>query len=302
MSIVNITEDWSKQTMVAGSNGRTTSRHFIVQTSDARSDTPLKVQEKIQGYGTSTCQFPKEGDVHPDDPFMPYRRCVLKRLAPCFYEAVALYENKTFTFEQNPLKEEPIVEMEWVSATEPIDMDVWGKPIRNVNGEPFYPYPTIDVFDIQLSISRNERANASYFSSLTYNFQNKVNSDIFLDFPPNTVRFIDLSYNSVVWNTFNFVNVKYTFLIRQAIDPWNGKLLGWTKRIFNCGYNELGYDALPKPILIGTSPTTIPFPLDPDGMRLDDSSIAAGGGFWKYVNIYPSHHFGWLKIKRPLWW
>lgn len=298
MSIVSIKENWSDQTMRASVSGKSATRSFSVYVSDPRNDSPLYVQDHVQGYG----DFPREGNCHPDDNWLPFRQCLVERETPYIYRCRALYECQYSRGELSPLDDAPIFTQQWVDCEESVDCDVYGNRLSNVNGDPFYPPPTIEKCDLEITVNRNERNNASYYSGLNYSYSDRINSSPFLGFPSTCVKYVDCQYQNINWDAFRLFNVTYVFLVRMWSDVvTGGTLRGWTTRIFNCGFKEFRDDDI-VPIMVGHQLTPVAYPLHPSGRKLTDDEMCNGDGYWRYFDDYETRDFDALGIHAPVWW
>ena len=103
-----------------------------------------------------------------------------ERLGPVFWMVVVQYKGR-------PPNARPEISWRSASTTEPIDVDIAGRAIVNVNGEPVEGL-TKDISDAILVVKRRfEVFNPDIFLDYT----ESINSDVFLGRSPGSFRFMD---------------------------------------------------------------------------------------------------------------
>ncbi len=185
-------------------------------------------------------------------------------------------ENGTHDPEKKP------VEVSWTSAkyerSKPVDQD--GNPFLNTVGDPFDDPPAIEESRPVLTIVRNEQVfNQSWIGQ----YVDRVNSDIFLGFAPNTVKCKDISGKREYEADWGYYwAVTYEFEFRD--DP-DGK--GWTEQILNAGYRQKeGGTGEPKTVMIDGAPASQEVALQRDG-----SYVPGGAPYYLEFKLFKTANF-----------
>jgi hypothetical protein len=171
---------------------------------------------------------PKINDPHPLNIFARARNVTVSQEGPSYGKINVEYDLGALTTgpgDGDPTLQEPELRWSSVQTEEPIDEDINGNPIETPNGEAIFGL-TETVYDLQLSISRNV---LSFSPEFTYLFQNKVNSEPFLGFPPGVVLCSNVSATRVFDGSFNYFRLSVEFLFRAPLRTI--PLRAWWKRV-----------------------------------------------------------------------
>lgn len=304
MAIIEIHEEHKNSSAEYARDGKTCSRIFNIVDNDGTKSI-VKIHQDLQTISQSLPRierFPKYFEPHPDNQWLPYVDLKLDRLAPkmykaeCRYEAIVSQPNSG-----NPIYQEPDVSMYWVRTKEPVEWDVTGFPIINSAGDKFDPMPEKEFDDIGLTYTRFEVARG-YRRHPASMIEGCVNADNFLGATPGTVRFTNWKSNIVRIGTAYFARVTYQFVCRQWLDPITGEMIGWRKRLFNCGFKERKEGKIVPIRVNGLSQTPIACPLGLNGIKIPDEDVKRGVGYWLTFDVYPYQQFSVLNITPPSWW
>lgn len=196
-------------------------------------------------------------------------RCVgvnPQRIGPVYWLAVVSYAG-------GPPGDRPEIEWSSVESSEPIDEDINGRAIVNVNGEPVDGLTT-EISDAVLIVTRRfELFNVDLF--LTY--LRSVNSDTFIGCPPGTLRFRSFSAKNNFAGTSDPIGhwrVQARFQYRQAYQTTPDKV--WWKRYRNEGFYARLEPAGPivRAVDSNNQPVSTPVLLKADGTREPDPEQA----------------------------
>jgi hypothetical protein len=171
---------------------------------------------------------PKINDPHPTLFFARVRNVTVTQEGPSYGKINVEYDVAsagTGPGDGDPTLQPPELRWSSVQTEEPIDEDINGQPITTPNGEAIFGL-TETVYDLQLSISRNI---LTFSPEVTYLFQNKVNSEPFLGFPPGVVLCSNISATNVIDGSFNYVRFNVEFLFRAPLRTI--PLRAWWKRV-----------------------------------------------------------------------
>lgn len=216
--------------------------------------------------------LPMIGDPFPTaSPFVGSAdiRCVgvsPQRVGPVYWIAVVSYAG-------GPASEQPEIEWSSVESSEPIDEDINGKAIVNVNGEPVDGLTT-EVCDAVLVVTRRfELFDVDTFLA----YLRSVNSDDFAGRSPGTLRFRSFSAKNNFAGTadnFGHWRVQARFQYRQAFRTTADK--AWWKRYRNEGlYARLEPSGpIVRAVDSNNQPVSTPVLLKLDGTREPDPEQA----------------------------
>jgi len=171
---------------------------------------------------------PKINDPHPLIFTARVRNVTVSQEGPSYGKINVEYDLGALTTgpgDGDPTLQEPELRWSSVQTEEPIDEDINGNPIETPNGEAIFGL-TETVYDLQLSISRNV---LSFSPEITYLFQNKVNSEPFLGFPPGVALCSNVSATRVFDGSFNYFRLSVEFLFRAPLRTI--PLRAWWKRV-----------------------------------------------------------------------
>ena len=176
----------------------------------------------------------KVGDGHP---LLPYAAVTDLSAAPVGgyddrlnWHVTANYKTRTYrarggSEEENPLEEPPSVSWGFRSYTEPIYRDKDNVPIENSAGDTYDPTITEEVFNLEVTIIRNE---VTYDPDLAIEYINTMNDDVVIiaghSAVTNTARLNEYSAQKAEKNGIDYWIVTYrvefdedTF-VREVID------------------------------------------------------------------------------------
>jgi hypothetical protein len=212
---------------------RSLTREFSIVLDVGTSDSADTVQAATQSAGT----LPKEYDYHPNNRTFTADSVSTKRESVIYYLSTVTY--KTKPYKKGDEEEEPLelpAEVEYFTAIEdrPIDDDYDGDPIQNTGTEETIEL-TIQQADLGVTITKNMW---TFNPSSIYTYTNKVNSDLFLGFPPGTAKIQDIrARNATDGEVFYWVvTVQIMFREPRAGDPASE---AWYQRILHQGYKAL---------------------------------------------------------------
>ena len=167
-------------------------------------------------------RIPKVYDLHPYTPWAYVKTVRADALGTKTFLITVNYEAI-----EDPLAEIPETQWSFSSTTEPIDLDVEGEPITNSAGEPPNPPLTEDFEDLVLRRSMNWE---SFDPIVAATYMGKINSDVFLGFPPGVCKIKEFSGEQRKTGPFWYWAVNIEVHIR-----WDG----WRKRFEDKGMREL---------------------------------------------------------------
>lgn len=181
MAIISVTKRWSDPGGGYDSDRRWHNPYFEVLT-----DNPSTSDKEILAASAGGVSVPKYGESLEGDPFM---RCVgadiRERRGPYLTIVAPKYETAPVGSQvDDPLSAPPDVDWDFVDAEVPVDHDRDGKPLCNAAGD-LYEDVTETESDLVLNYTRFE---ASYNAQIAYQYKNKINSDVFLNFPAGTAK------------------------------------------------------------------------------------------------------------------
>ncbi len=170
--------------------------------------------------------LPLLDSIHPNDPFLFVKKRTYTNQGPKSFACQVEYESIG-----NPLLIPAQISWSFTSTVEPIDTDIFGKPIISSSGELSDPPLTEDFHDLVLRIDQNL---ANFNPLFAADMINSVNSHLFLNvFPERTAKIITFTGSRTV--TAPFPYVKTSIEIQFRLD-------GWDRRFPDMGLYELSGD------------------------------------------------------------
>jgi len=296
MSIIDVIESWSGKLASGDGVARTATRMFTVATT-AATDTPVTIQ---QAYHLGV---PRKGDLYPGDGLLRCEAPVdVRAIGPRLYQVIATYKTLTSGSQggdqTNPLAQPATAAWSFSSSDVEIDEDINGKPLVNVNGEPFDPPITRRQNDPVLTIQRNEKT-FDYRRAIQYMAKGgATNSGGFFGASKGQARIENISSSGRRFeNGIGYDPVTYEIQFRQD---------GWKTRVLNQGFliklpgidrEGVGVRAPSGHLLVLArdakgAAVTEPILLDRDGYQLD-----SGSAVWLEYEIHPSMNFGVLNLQ-----
>lgn len=286
MAIVKVTGNWEGFEVDAGADGADATAFFDVVFD---SDTPSAQRALLAWSATDgTTSVPQLYSPHPHSSTLFVRnKRVSAQKGPFHYRTYVYYSTRQvspagdsqFDPFADPLAKPWEVEWGFVTTNEPVDRDIYDKPILNSVGESYDPPVMREFSDLMLTIRRNE-ADFNYARAADY--KDAVNSDFFYGFAPGLVRCVNYSGRRAFTGVIFYWQVTYTFQMRRG---------SWLRRILDQGYRT-------KVLASGGAVTveaieddagnkvSQPWPLDGNGYKLPQSTIDAGSAFWLGFEIY----------------
>ena len=180
MTVVNVTQMWSKNggSFTSEKYDSFASKYAITEGYQVLTtpDTNIVAVESATG-------LPRYGDRHSSGIDAFVNSIQPQQVSPIFYVVTVGYEG------DNPFTGEVDVDWTDTTTTEPIDRDFDGKAIVTANGEQVEGL-TVDLADAVCVITR-KFLSFDQFTIAPYRFS--TNSDLFLGYPPGTVRLMGFS-------------------------------------------------------------------------------------------------------------
>lgn len=297
MAVTKVSEDRNREASLSHNDKRTT-RLFQVtfNTADDPKLRPLLALTASDG----TTSIPKMYSQHPGDSWLYVKNIISRTKGPFDYDVTVEYGWPETSLSEgepygNPLEQEPEVSWSFETSDEPIDRDIYGKPITNSAGHSFDPPITRRVSDLVLHYKRNQ---AGYNPIFAANYIDHVNSDNFLGFSPGFAycnvfsgerqRAAGLIYWTII------IEIKFRL---QTVSGIN---YGWLRRILDEGFMKktgTNQDGTPiwERIKDYNNETVIEkVKLNGNGDILPDPNGLAG--YWLAFEVYPMAPFSLLGI------
>jgi len=172
--------------------------------------------------------------------------------------------------QQDPLSRPPIFSVGTSRVQRVFDHDAWGQPVVTSAGAPFSPLPEADDTRIVLTVERNE-SSPDWLTILSY--QDAVNSDSFLGFPPGTGK-VKIEAQSMYENNSYYWKLTYTFELRNFVTIQGTQWYGWDTHILDRGFYALDANGKPRLILdYQGNPPADPVLLDGTGKQQTTNSV-----------------------------
>lgn len=236
--------------------------------------------------------IPRVRDPHPDDLSLRVVDVNAKRTSHVMWEVDVEYASQTAAG-RNPLDEPAVVRWGFVTADEPIDSDVSGKPIVTKNNERYDPPISAPASDLVLTIVRNV---STFDPGLARTYKNAVNSDTFIGQAAGTARLEGIEAESVTDEDFSYwkltVEIRFRVGIRGGADA-----KAWYRRVLHQGFiiRDAAGDAAAKWHRASDGhggDSVVPVMLKSDGTQETDPNSA----YWQEWQIYNSKPFSVLGL------
>jgi len=234
MAVIKITEDRNREASF-GLDGKSTNRIFQVTFNTA--DDPEKRPLLALTASHDDITIPRMYQRHPGEAWLFVKNKTSRTIGPFDYEVTVEYgwpeisqnsEGEPFA---DPLDQEPEINWDFDVTNEPIDRDIYGKPITNSAGHSFDPPLTEPVYDLVLHYQRNQPGFDPIFAD---SFINHTNSDRFLGFDPGLVLCTIFKGDRKRAAGLIYWTVTLEFKFRpQTVSDVN---YGWLRRILDEGY------------------------------------------------------------------
>jgi hypothetical protein len=179
---------------------------------------------------------------------------------PLTWEVTVTYSTRTARPDRgvpDPLQRPSKSTWDGQKFQKPIQFDSLGKTLANSTGDPFDPPYQIDDTRPVLTITRTE---AVFNPNVAFTYQDAVNSDLFFGAAPGTAKVEKISAAEHFENNILNYDVTYVFHFRRD---------GWQPMLQDAGFNYLGSDGKPHPILLPTGGTpSAPVQLNGEGQPI----------------------------------
>lgn len=218
----------------------------------------------------------------------------VKAVSSIFYTATATYKTPKLD-PNNEEPEDPIlarpvkVSYSTVSTEEPVDTDVNDDPLETSTGEIFQGR-TRTVSDLKATITK---LYDTFTPSSFYEYQDTVNSDTFLGFPPGTAKVMAITATQVEEQQRPYWEVTVEVLFRKPYRVEAAK--AWYLRILHEGYYCFTLESLETPVRItdgNLEPVSQPQKLGPTGLKLLDGEEPE----WLTFQIYETSTFSGMNL------
>lgn len=263
-------EMWSRQTGTAEHNDAirsvTMQRAFTMT---------LDVTDRLE-IAYSALGLPLVDDVYPDTFSIICKKINAQRVSPIMAIVTCDYAGETGPEGQGdtPVGGEPSIEWGGTTTDEAIDEDFSGFAMLTANGESIDGI-TERLTDDTCTIERNFLSVNRYALRA---YRRAVNSDVFLGWPPGTVRMIDDNAKAVfVDGIVKYWKVRAVFQFREPFRTTAEK--AWYKRVRHEGYYVRDTAGGPTRIAwdeTGKTPTTKPVLLRANGTQIPRSNTILG--------------------------
>ena len=208
MTIQSVTEAWSRRGTTQSSQDGLT---FTLSQSIG--------QQVVHSYDATDVEILDDSRVYQIGQFHPGTYAICKRRSVSKVGLIFSIVSHEFEGEIGPggLIDNPLnkpVEYEWgqATSTEPIDVDVYGRPIVTANGEEIVGL-TKEISDSVLIMRKNF---AIFTPWLQQAYLNSVNSDLFANWLPGTGKMKTLTAKQIKFGAFEYFEVNATVQFRVA--------------------------------------------------------------------------------------
>jgi len=285
MTVVSVTRTWSGQGGSIASKDALSFERALDEVFDVVVNDPVNDDNNAV---LTNPMVPQARDQHPDDETLRATKVdIQSRVSPTLYKVKAVYEAPGKPG-QNPLNQPTIIKFSFVDAEEPIDEDVNGAPIVNVNNEFFDPPVKIAFSDLVITLEKN----IAFFDPIqAWTYKNAVNSDSFLGLAPGTCRLHGIDAEEVADTDYTYFKQKAEIHVRRGM-PRTADQYAWYKRLANRGMYEKVSGKLMKAVDDAGAEVTSPVLLNNSGAKITDPSLTV----WLQFQVYTSLPFAALNI------
>lgn len=229
MQVLNVMEDWSKREVAVTLDGETGLRVFTVQLQPA---SPEALPGELWPFvALEATGVPRRYDMYSS--VKPYLRCSEihpRAVSPTLYEITCQYTSGP---EADEALNEP-ADISWGDyvVRQPVEYDVDGKLIANVNGQPLDPPIEDELHLTLLHVERNE----AYFDGVQQaQYRDSVNKETFMGAPPGTCWLTSLTSRRIIQGELVYYRVTYEIVHNPYEKPEGSGYIGWQRRILNEG-------------------------------------------------------------------
>ena len=200
------------------------------------------------------------------------------------WEVTVNYSSKSDSQADNPLARPSEKNFTFAKYQKVFEKDIaTGNPVCNSAGDPFDPPIDIDDSRPIITIRRNE---ASFSGAIAIDYQDAVNTDVFLGFAVGIVKVSNISATSKRENDTDFYEVTYEFECRRE---------GWKIEVLDVGFESLETGGTKKEILdANKNHRSHPAKLNGSGQPL--ANQGPGFGTFLTFNAYKTKPFAPLGL------
>jgi hypothetical protein len=259
--------------------------------------------EDNEGIVRGDARIPREKSRHP---YFRQLRCTgldISRQGPVHFDVTADYSTPPYKEgdandpSKSPMTQPTVISYFTITSEEPIEDDINGRPIANVNGDAIEGI-TRPISDLGIRLQKNF---GSFDPASFYLYIDSVNSDTFLGFPPGTLRianigsdeqfFTDEDGNDIpYWSVQVEIHARKPYRVQPAE--------AWYKRVRHEGYNIM----YPDPFGTGLNgpnrandaegrPTVTPVLLNEDGTQRPKSPTGSTPADWLLFPVFEEISF-----------
>lgn len=256
--------------------------------SDSASDTTVDAESSIF--------LPAIGSQHPSNAFLTVRERNANRESPLYYLVDVLYSTEATDPENDdPIDTSAKLSFSTVQEEVGIDEDVNGDPLATVLGEPYQGLTRV-ISDLQVTI---EKPFLVFDPASFYLFNDRVNSDTFLGFPPGTARVVDIGADQVKNANVPHWMIRVVVQFRKPYRTTDER--AWWKRVRHEGYYENGGGGGDDPRVRATDanrePTSQPVLLDRNGYKINfTNGVPDEDPYWLEFQVYEETSFSGMNL------
>lgn len=240
-------------------------RHFIIETNDAAST--LAQLEAAQDP-TTGLKVPQFFELYPSDLgcFCQGVEFEQKEEAPWVFDGFFTYSSETSMEQEqekeaNPLSQPAKIRYGHDRYTRKVWKDINGKAILNSAKEPFNPPIEIESGRPVITVTKNL---STFSGSMAEAYQDAINSDSFLGYPPYTVRLMGIEADLILAIPQAYWTVTGVFAVNRET---------WRLNVLDQGYNQLA-----ESMTSANSPGLSPIIDGRDGMPVQTPQRLDGHG------------------------
>lgn len=242
--------------------------------------------------------LPGVAQPYPGFPFVVAESASLQRVSPILWMATINYRGEIGGISpdggggadpsnpNSPLYAPPRLSWDDVEVEEEIDEDFEGNPIVNTAGQRVRGIKAL-FSDQVLTVTRNFLVFNTYVQAV---YRRSVNSDLFLGWPPGTVKLMKLSAQNVIDTNLGYWQVTGVFQFRYPYRTTPDK--AWYARHVSLGLKQKDTNGKLIPVVDDNKePTSTPQYLDEDGVQ-----TTSDNAFWIETKLYDSLPFNALGL------
>jgi len=270
---------------------------------------PLQVETECQAQGL----LPSTSAAHPLNPYLLVKTVKTDRKSPLFYETEVDYELYGYDEEGGgPLSAPAVINFFTLTTQSGIDIDADGKPIatKYLSGEvgqeeEAWLEPITGVTRPLSDLAVRIKQGIAAFNPIAfYAYENHVNSDTFLGFPPGTARIHSITADprkpgsEFYWDLAVEIHFRKPFWDTPTEKAWYTRVLCQGHKYWNPlaggGSNGKIERALTDPFDEDSPWSTTPVFLDKDtGQRLPDGAPAQ----WNLFRVFEEVAYSTMELR-----